>query len=344
MNHAVMINPEWANGDTAAPCLVDTSLPRPTPGPRDLLVDVAATAINPIDFRMMRARLPRDNIRIIGWDAAGTVVDVGQDVQNFSIGDTVFYAGTLLRHGAQQQFQAVDERIVGRKPETISFAQAAALPMASLASWQALFESLHLNIQPETNAKPGDILIWGAGGGVGTMATQLAAKIAGCRVIASASRPVTAMHCKAHGASMIVDHSQPLAPQLEALGITQVPRILCLSDPADLIDMFARIISPGGMICCLADSKKPVAINTLRNKSASFSWQGVFTRSLFDSPDMAVQSDILNHVASLVDQGILNTPLTVTRHGITARDMMDHYTWFKNNRPAGKVSIMRQNP
>lgn len=346
MNRAVIVNPEWAAGNPDAPKFLDAEVSVPSLGPRDLLVRVEAIGLNPIDLRMMRAQTPADQPRVLGWDACGVVTEIGPEVEKFRPGDAVFYAGSLLRPGAMQSLQAVDERLVGLKPRTLNFAQAAALPMASLVSWEGLFGHLGLGVAQAQDADGPehacqDILIWGGGGGVGSVAIQLAA-VAGCRVIASASHSTSADHCREMGADMIVDHTKPLSSQLDALGIRSVPRILCLHDPADLIDVFSKAISPFGMICCLADSEKPVAVNALRKKSAVFAWEGVFTRSLFGTADMFTQADILNRVAAFVDRGTLRAPLKTARSGMDAAQMADHYAWFETRHRIGKMVVTRQ--
>lgn len=340
MNTGVIVNQSWTAGDAGVARLVDTELPLPAIGPYDLLVEVQAVALNPIDLKMMRSKPNADGHRILGWDASGTVVEVGAQVDRFRRGDDVFYAGSILRDGAMQRFHAVDARLVGRKPSQTDFAGAAALPVASLVAWESLFERMRLQERTTDGAAP-DILMWGAAGGVGTVAMQLAAKVAGCRVIASASRSESAAHCIQHGAAFTVDHTRPLREQFRALGIRTVPLILCLSDPADLIEEFSGVIAPFGVICCIAESAAPFSINALRNKSVTFAWEGMFTRSLFATSDMASQSLILNRVAELVDQGIVQTPLTAVLSGINAARLMEAYVLLEQRRGIGKMVLTR---
>lgn len=339
MNKAVIVNPAWAAGDTDAPRLLDADIPLPQPAARDLVVEVKAIALNPVDLKMMRARIPSNGRRVLGWDAAGTVVQTGGAVENFKVGDDVFYAGTIGRDGAQSQFHAVDERLVGHKPRTLGFGPSAALAMAGLVSFEALFERMGLLENPPGNGP--DILVWGAAGGVGTVAMQLASRVAKLRVIATASRPESADHCLHNGAHHVIDHNKPAAPQLDALGIKTVPHILCLADPAHLMAQFAEIVSPFGIICCLSDSDGMVAVNALRAKSASFIWEGMFTRPIYRTADMDRQSAILGSVARCADQGHLHTHLARSIRGINAASLNEQYTFLENGRTIGKIVLER---
>lgn len=341
MNKAVIVNSAWAGGDINAPRLVDADIAIPQAGARDLVVEVKAVALNPVDLKMVRAKIPANGHRVLGWDVSGTVVQIGTEVSHFKVGDDVFYAGTIMRDGAQSQYHAVDERLVAHKPKTLDYAAAAALAMAGLVSSEALFERMGLLESPNEASGSPDVLIWGAAGGVGTVATQLASRIAKSRVIATASRPESTEHCLRNGAQHVIDHSKPVVPQLEALGIKSVSRILCLADPADLIGQFAEIVSAFGMICCLSDSGAPVAVNALRTKSVSFVWEGMFTRSIFKTADMDRQSVILERLAHYVDQGLVQAHLAHRIKGINAANLNEQYQNLESGRTIGKIVLER---
>ena len=322
------------------PLLIDSELPDPEFKPNDLLVRVEAVAVNPIDLKMARAKQPPQSPdRVLGWDVAGTVVGMGADVSGFQLGDAVFYAGSVLRPGACSALHAVDARLVGRKPSTLSFVQAAALPLSSLASWEALFERMRLPRGPIQ--QPATLLVIGGAGGVGSMALQLASKLTEVRVIATASRPESQQYCRDMGASDVVDHSQPLLPQLKALGVPLVDFVLCLTDPAPLMPQLAEILAPHGHVCSLVEASADLPMNLLRGKSITFSWEGMFTRSMFRTPDMARQGEILNEVSALVDNGVLNTTLQVDLGSINAKNVMQAHQLIGSGRMIGKVAMGR---
>lgn len=320
------------------PLLIDSELPDPEFKPTDLLVRVEAVAVNPLDLKMARAKQPPQSPdRVLGWDVAGTVVGMGADVSVFQLGDAVFYAGSVLRPGACSALHAVDARLVGRKPATLSFVQAAALPLSSLAAWEALFERMHLPRGPRQ--QPATLLVIGGAGGVGSMALQLAAKLTEVRVIGTASRPESQTYCLGMGAADVVDHSQPLLPQLKVLGAPLVDFVLCLTDPAPLMPQLAEILAPHAHVCSLVEASADLPMNLLRAKSITFSWEGMFTRSMFRTPDMARQGEILNEVSALVDAGVLKTTLTVDLGNINAKNVLQAHQLIGNGRMIGKVAM-----
>ena len=320
------------------PLLIESELPDPEFKPNDLLVRVEAVAVNPIDLKMVHAKQPPQGPeRVLGWDVAGTVVSMGADVVGFQLGDAVFYAGSVLRPGACSALHAVDARLVGRKPATLSFVQAAALPLSSLAAWEALFERMRLPrgpLQP-----PATLLVIGGAGGVGSMALQLASKLTDLRVVATASRPESQLFCREMGAADVVDHSQPLLPQLKALGIPLVDFVLCLTDPAPLMPQLAEILAPQGHVCSLVEASADLPMNLLRAKSITFSWEGMFTRSMFRTSDMAQQGEILNEVSALVDKGVLKTTLRVDLGNINAKNILQAHQLIGSGRMIGKVAM-----
>ena len=323
------------------PLLMDSELPDPEVKPNDLLVRVEAVAVNPIDLKMARAKLPPQSPdRVLGWDVAGTVVGMGAEVSGFELGDAVFYAGSVLRPGACSALHAVDARLVGRKPTTLSFIQAAALPLSSLAAWEALFERMRLPRLPcGPLQQPATLLVVGGAGGVGSMALQLASKLTDVRVIGTASRPESRQYCLDMGATDVVDHSQPLLPQLKALGVPLVDFVLCLTDPAPLMPQLADILAPHGHVCSLVEASADLPMNLLRAKSISFSWEGMFTRSMFRMSDMARQGEILNEVSALVDAGVLRTTLRVDIGIINAENVLQAHQLIGSGRMIGKVAM-----
>ena len=320
------------------PLLADSELPEPECKPHDLLVRVEAVAINPIDLKMARAKqTPQSPERVLGWDAAGTVVGMGADVTDFQLGDDVFYAGSVLRPGACSALHAVDARLVGHKPKTLSFIQAAALPLTSLAAWEALFERMRLPRGPLEQSAT--LLVIGGAGGVGAMALQLGSKLTEVRVVGTASRPESQQYCLEMGASDVLDHSQPLLPQLKALGLPLIDFVLCLTDPAPLMPQLAELLAPQGHVCALVEASTDLPMNLLRAKSITFSWEGMFTRSMFRTADMARQGDILNEVAALVDAGVLKTTLQVDLGRINAHNVMQAHQLIGSGRMIGKVAM-----
>jgi len=335
---AVVVNRLARPELSGIPLLIDSELPEPEVKPTDLLVRVEAVAVNPIDLKMARAKQPPQSPdRVLGWDVAGTVVSMGADVVGFQLGDAVFYAGSVLRPGACSALHAVDARLVGRKPATLSFVQAAALPLSSLAAWEALFERMRLPRGPLQ--QPATLLVIGGAGGVGSMALQLASKLTDLRVVATASRPESQLFCREMGAADVVDHSQPLLPQLKELGLPLVDFVLCLTDPAPLMPQLAEILAPQGHVCSLVEASADLPMNLLRAKSITFSWEGMFTRSMFRTSDMAQQGEILNEVSALVDKGVLKTTLRVDLGNINAKNILQAHQLIGSGRMIGKVAM-----
>jgi zinc-binding alcohol dehydrogenase family protein len=330
---AVAVNIDNKTKDFGIDAFVDVELEIPQLKPTDIRVRVKAAAINPIDLKMYRGA--KNPGTVLGWDVAGEVESVGVDAKLFQVGDEVYYAGVVTRPGGFSELQVVDEKIVGSKPKKLSFVEAAALPLASITCWEALFEKMGI---PQGGANA-TLLVIGGGGGVGSLAIQLGAGVAGVKVIASASRNETKEQCTAMGASAIVDHSSPLSPQIKALDIKSVDYILCLTDPAPIFADLADIISPQGKICCLVESSVDLPMNLLRTKSVGFSWEGAFTKSLFRTKDMITQHEILNNVAELVDAGTLKTTLSEELESISAINLSKACRKLSEGGVVGKIVI-----
>ena len=286
--------------------LVDIELPDPSPGADDLLVRVEAVAVNPVDVKVRRRELPPPGAwRLLGWDAVGTVEALGQRAGGFAVGDRVWYAGALNRAGCNAELHLVDWRLVARAPQSLTPAEAAALPLTSLTAWELLFDRMRL---PQgADAAAGQVLLVVAGaGGVGSMVLQLARQFTGLTLVATASQPEGQAWARRCGAHQVIDHQLPLRPQLAALGIEAVEWVASLSHTDQHFNALVDLLAPQGALA-LIDDPNPAAIDllSLKRKSLSLHWELMFTRSLFQTADMAAQGAILQRVAELVDENRL---------------------------------------
>ena len=281
---------------------------RPSPEPNDLLVEVRAVSVNPVDFKVRNNRPPPEgDPTILGWDAAGVVVETGSAVTQFKAGDEVFYVGEFTRPGTNAEFQLVDERLVGKKPSSIGFADASALPLTSITAWEILFDSYGLK---EGDGEGESILVVGGAGGVGSILIQLAKQLTGLTVIATASRPETEAWVKKMGADHVVNHKNPLNEEVKALGLT--PKYVAALTGTDVhFESIVELIKPRGHIAMIDDPPN-LNIGAIKLKALSFSWEFMFARSMFKTDDMVAQSNLLNRVSELVDQGKLVT--TANKH------------------------------
>ena len=317
--------------------LFNVDLPKPQAAGRDLLVRVEAVSVNPVDTKV---RAPKPDVektpRVLGWDAAGVVESVGPNVTSFRPGDDVFYAGDITRPGTNSEYHLVDGRIVSHKPSSLSFAEAAALPLTSITAWETLFERLGVDRDADNSDRT--LLILGGAGGVGSIAIQLA-KWSGLIVIATASRPETQDWVKGLGADHVVDHRQPLPPQLAAIGHKEVNFIANFNNTDAYWVVMAESIKPQGRIVSIVENDHPVEIGLLKSKSASFGWVFMFTRAMFQTADMAEQGKILDRIAQLVDAGIIRTTLTERLSPISASNMRAAHAKSESGRTIGKVAI-----
>lgn len=318
--------------------LLDVNLDKPTPSGHDLLVAVDAVSVNPVDTKV---RKPKDKIeeqyRVLGWDAVGRVVAVGSDAHLFKIGDPVYYAGSIARAGSNSEFQLVDERIAGHKPKSLSNAQAAAIPLTAITAWEGLFD--RLRISQDKNAAAKTLLIIGGAGGVGSIAIQLAKALTNVKIIATASRPESAEWCKSLGADLVIDHSKPFTAQLNAYDIDGVDYIFCLNNTDQHWASIADAIKPQGHICSIVELSGQVDLNLLKNKSVSFSWELMFTRSLFTTDDIIEQHHLLNRVSELIDQGKLITTLTEVLTPINASNLRNAHAKIETGKTIGKIVL-----
>jgi zinc-binding alcohol dehydrogenase family protein len=318
--------------------LLDITLPDPVATGRDLLVEVKAISVNPVDFKIRSGSAPLagDEYRILGWDAAGIVKAVGPDVSIFRPGDEVFYAGSLVRPGANAELHLVDERIVGRKPATLDFLQAAALPLTSLTAWELLFD--RLGVKPGKPVGAGSLLVIGGAGGVGSVLIQLARKLTGLTVVATASRPETQRWCLDLGAHHVIDHTKPFGPQLKAFGIPEVEYIASLTATDIHYPGFIEVLAPQGHVAVI-DDPKTLDVKPMKRKSAALHWELMFTRSLYTTKDMIGQHQILNEIANLVDEGTVGTTLAHDFGSINAANLRRAHELLESGKSYGKIVL-----
>lgn len=318
--------------------LLDVNIDQPIPVGRELLIAVDAIAVNPVDTKV---RAPKNKIeadfRVLGWDAVGRVVATGPDATLFKTGDKVYYAGSIARPGTNSEFHTVDERIVGRKPVSLSNAEAAALPLTAITAWEGLFD--RLQIAQGKESKPKTLLIIGGAGGVGSIAIQLAKTLTNLNVIATASRNESVEWCKSLGADLVVDHSTSLAEQLRAQNIQHVDYIFCLNNTDQHWQAMAEIIKPQGHICSIVELSGQVDLNLLKSKSITFTWELMFTRSLFETDDMIEQHHLLNRVAELIDSGAIKTTLNQVLSPINAENLRLAHAQLESGRTIGKIVL-----
>ena len=314
--------------------LIDISLPLPTPGPRDLLVEVRAVSVNPVDTKVRAGTFTKEP-KILGWDATGIVREVGAEVTLFQPGDEVFYAGSIARTGSYSEFHLVDERIVGHKPHSLSAADAAALPLTSITAWELLFDRLGV---VEGTGEGKCLLITGAAGGVGSMLVQLARKLTRLTVIGTASRQETADWVRQLGAHHVIDHSQPLLAQLQALGVPEIDYVASLTHTEQHFAQLIDVLKPQGRLGVI-DDPESLDVMPLKRKSLSLHWELMFTRSLYETPDMINQHHLLNRVSALIDQGVLQT--TVGEHfgAINAANMRRAHALIESGKARGKIVL-----
>jgi len=318
--------------------LVDLTIDKPDPEARELLVNVHAVAVNPVDTKM---RAPQDKVetepRILGWDASGTVTDVGPDASLFKPGDEVFYAGSFIQPGCNSEFHVVDERIVGGKPESLDFTQAAALPLTSITAWEALFDRLGVDRHGKDQGK--QLLILGGAGGVGSLATQFAKQIAKLVVTASSSRSQSRKWCKELGADHIINHYTDIPQQVAEFGIDGYDFILCCNDTDEHWQSMATVIAPQGKICSIVETAADVDLGALKSKSATFVWEFMFTRSMYETEDMIQQHHLLNNVAELVDAGTIRTTMNELLEPINASNLKKAHAAIEGRHTIGKIVL-----
>ncbi len=322
---------------TAADALIEVELPSPVPRPRDLRVAVKAVSVNPADVKLRAGvQPPEGELRVLGFDAVGVVDAVGSEVVLFKPGDAVFYAGAMDRPGSNSELHLVDERLVGRKPATLSFTQAAALPLTSITAWELLFD--RLRVPYGTKSQKGTLLIINGAGGVGSILTQLARRLTGLTIVATASRAETVAWCTGMGAHHVINHHEPFEDQLRALGVGGVEYVAGLTATGKHLADIARVIAPQGSLA-LIDDPDVFDITGLKRKSVSVHWELMFTRSLYQTPDMSAQHRLLNEVADLVDAGLLRSTVTNTLGALSVATLRQAHALVESGKGLGKTVL-----
>ena len=314
--------------------LEDIELDDPVPGARDLLVEVRAISVNPVDTKVRTRAAPESGHKVLGWDVSGVVRSVGDEVTLFAPGDEVFYAGALDRPGANSELHVVDERLVGRKPASLSHADAAALPLTSITAWELLFDRFGI---VEGEGEGDALLIIGGAGGVGSVMIQIARRLTKLRVVATASRPDTVAWCERMGAHDVIDHHGDMKAALASLGV--VPRYVAGLTATDRHFPFvADVLAPQGKFGLIDDpDPSSIDIGLLKQKSLSLHWEFMYTRSMFGTADMDAQHRLLNRVADAVDDGTLVTTANRAMGTIDAANLREAHKFQETGAAIGKT-------
>ncbi|ELQ6142029.1 zinc-binding alcohol dehydrogenase family protein [Cronobacter sakazakii] len=327
---AIAVNPN------APESFIEITQPMPQPGEYDLLVEVKAVSINPVDTKV-HASLKKNGLqelRVLGWDASGVVTAVGSKVSGFKPGEEVYYAGDITRAGSNASHQLIDSRIVGHKPRTLSWAAAAAIPLTALTAWEGLFERLAIQDAGEDKT----LLIIGGAGGVGSLAIPFARLHSKVKIIATASREDSAQWCRDRGADLVVNHHD-LPGELAKHGIKFVDYIFILNDTDGHWAAVSQLIAPQGHICSIVENEHPLDQDALKSKSAALHWEFMYTRSMYQTADMARQGEILNEVAKLVDAGEVESALSETFHGLSVESISKAHEKVLEGHMRGKVVV-----
>jgi zinc-binding alcohol dehydrogenase family protein len=321
----------------ASEALIDFETAKPEPKGRDIRVAVKAISANPVDYKVRkRASPPAGEFKILGFDAAGIVDAIGSDVTLFRPGDEVFYAGSILRQGTNSEFHLVDERIVGRKPKSLPFAEAAALPLTSITAWELLFD--RLGAVPGKSVDPRTLLIVGGAGGVGSILIQLARRLTGLSVVATASRAPSQQWCLDLGAHAVVDHTRPMKEQIEKLKVPPVALVASLTKTDQHYKALAELMAPQGKFG-LIDDPPEFNVGVFKGKAISIHWESMFTRSSFQTADMIAQHHLLNDVADLIDKAVLRTTLGERFGTINAANLKRAHALLESGQSRGKIVL-----
>ncbi|WP_342754848.1 zinc-binding alcohol dehydrogenase family protein [Pantoea sp. MBD-2R] len=328
---AIAVNPEKPDR------FIEIHPEQPTPGEYDLLVEVKAASVNPVDTKVHKGvqKSGLQQPRILGWDASGVVLDVGSKVSGFKAGDEVYYAGDITRPGSNTTHQLIDARITGHKPASLNWAEAAAIPLTALTAWEGLFDRLHIDQAAEDKT----LLIVGGAGGVGSLAIPFAKLHSKVKVIATASRPDSVQWCKDRGADLVINY-QDMPAELDKQGLKQVDYIFCLNDTDGHWDTLAQLIAPQGQICTIVENEKPLNMDQLKLKSAALHWEFMYTRSMYTTPDIARQGEILNATAKLLDEGKITTSLSKTLQGLSVETLTEAHRLVLEGHMRGKVVMV----
>jgi zinc-binding alcohol dehydrogenase family protein len=318
--------------------LVDVELSKPVPGPNDLLVRVAAVSVNPVDTKI---RSPKPQVeaqpKVLGYDAAGTVEAVGESVNGFKPGDRVYYAGDVTRPGSNAEYQLVDSRLVGHAPQSLDLADAAALPLTTITAWELLFQRMPFDSEHGGDGK--SLLVIGGAGGVGSIAIQLARR-AGFTVIATASRAETIDWCRSMGAQHVINHRQPLVPQLAAIGFAQIDAAINLADTDRYWETLGELLAPQGHLGLIVEPSSTLKIgDPYKAKCIGIHWEMMFARPRFKTPDQAEQGRILERVAALFDARELRSTRTETLTPINAANLREAHRRLESGTSIGKLAL-----
>jgi zinc-binding alcohol dehydrogenase family protein len=323
-------------------CFVEVELERPVPGPRDLLVKIEAVSVNPVDFKVRRRDDPGGKPKVIGYDAAGTVEAIGAEVKLFKSGDAVFYSGSITRPGTNSEYHLVDERIVGRKPRSLGFAEAAALPLTAMTAWELFFDRMGLGLG-QGHAGSRSLLILGGAGGVGSAAIQIARALTGMTIIATASRPETVAWVKSLGAHYVIDHSKLLGEQLAAIGHPMVDAIAAFAGSKGHAATLLDLIAPQGRIGLIEGDAlsdlTPADLAKLQPKCASLHFEFMFARPRFGTPDLIRQHEILDEIADLVDAGRIRSTIAKKLSPISASTLREAHALSESGKAIGKIVL-----
>lgn len=318
--------------------LIDIDLPMPEASGQDLLVEIRSVSVNPVDTKVRAsAEVEPGQHRVLGYDAAGVVKAVGPQATLFKPGDEVYYAGAINRQGTNAEFHLVDERIVGRKPKSLTFEQAAALPLTAITAYEAMLH--RMKVQQPVAGAANAILIIGGAGGVGSIAVQLARELTDLTVIATGSRPETQAWIRDLGAHHVIDHSRPLAPQVEALGIGAPAFVFSTTQTEKHVADILELIAPQGRFSLIDDPKEPMDLRPFKRKALSIHWEMMFARPVWQTADMVEQHRLLNHVADLVDAGRIRTTLAETYGTINAENLKRAHAMIESGRARGKIVL-----
>ncbi|WP_444926298.1 zinc-binding alcohol dehydrogenase family protein [Microbulbifer sp. TRSA002] len=317
--------------------LQDITLPIPQVSGRDLLVEVQAVSVNPVDTKVrQRASPDTGQWKVLGWDAVGIVKAVGPEAGLFKVGDRVWHAGDISRSGSNAQYQLVDERIVGTAPKTVGCAEAAALPLTAITAWEMLFDRLQVAVGKGANNKT--LLIIGAAGGVGSIMVQLARRLTNLTVIGTASRPETKSWLEELGSHHVINHRQSLSEQLSGEGIDGVDYVVSLTNTEEHLAEIIKSIRPQGKFG-LIDEPASLDVMALKQKSVSLHWEFMFTRALFSTEDMVAQHVLLNELAELIDQGLIKTTMGQNFGKINANNLLKAHQLIESQAAKGKIVL-----
>ncbi|WP_444902433.1 zinc-binding alcohol dehydrogenase family protein [Microbulbifer sp. SSSA007] len=317
--------------------LQDISLPVPKVSGRDLLVEVSAISVNPVDTKVRSRATPAEgHWKVLGWDAVGIVKEIGHEVSEFTVGDRVWYAGDISRPGSNAQYQLVDERIAGRAPYSLADAEAAALPLTAITAWEMLFDRLQVETGKGANSK--SILVIGAAGGVGSILVQLARRLTNLTVIGTASRPETKAWLESLGAHQVINHNNPLSEELAGAGLDEVDYVVSLNNTEDHQAEIVKCIKPQGKFA-LIDDPNSLDVIAFKQKSISLHWEFMFTRALFETEDMGAQHQLLSELSELIDGRLIKTTLGQHFGKINAENLRKAHAFIESQAAKGKVVL-----